>query len=150
MVCPAVRGVGLLDVGPNVSASAWAKRTAIECRTARSSTLIMGGIGLAKYTTIKVGKPLSLDDLKKKPAPRGRKANPRDEDLARLVNEVSVGPASQVIPWTYGGKAPTARLAANRAIKVSGATVYVSSRADMPGILLLSRVPLTGRQGNKK
>jgi hypothetical protein len=105
---------------------------------------------LAKYTTIKVGKPLSLDDLKKKPSPRGRKANPRDEDLARLVNEVSVGPASQVIPWTYGGKAPTARLAANRAIKVSGATVYVSSRADMPGILLFSRVPLTGRQGNKK
>ncbi len=105
---------------------------------------------MAKYTTIKVGKPLSLDDLKKKPSPWGRKANPRDEDLARLVNEVSVGPASQVIPWTYDGKAATARLAANRAIKASGATVYVSSRADMPGTLLFSRVPLTGRQGNKK
>jgi len=102
---------------------------------------------LAKFTTIKVGQPLSLDDLKRKPAPRGHRLNPRDEDLARLVNEVSVGTASQVLPWHYDGKATTARAAANKAVKAAGATVYVSSRPDMPGVLLFSRVPLSGRQG---
>ena len=104
---------------------------------------------MAVYKSIKVGKPLNVDDLKKKQAPRGRKPNPRDEDLAKLVNEVSVGPASQVIPWHYEGKAATARLAANKVIKASGASVYVSSRADMPGTLLFSKVPLSGRQRKK-
>jgi len=104
---------------------------------------------VAVYKSIKVGKPLNVDDLKKKQAPRGRKPNPRDEDLAKLVNEVSVGPASQVIPWHYEGKAATARLAANKVIKASGASVYVSSRADMPGTLLFSKVPLSGRQRKK-
>ena len=104
---------------------------------------------MAVYKTIKVGKPLNVEDLKKKQAPRGRKANPRDEDLAKLVNEVSVGPASQVIPWQYDGKPATARLAANKVIKASGATVYVSSRGDMPGVLLFSKVPLSGRQRKK-
>lgn len=104
---------------------------------------------MAAYKTIKVGKPLSLDDLKKKPAPRGRQTNPRDEDLARLINEVSVGPASQVLPWHFEGKAATARAAATKAVRASGAAVYVSSRPDMPGILLFSRVPLSGRQGKR-
>ena len=104
---------------------------------------------MAKFTTIKVGKPLNLDDLKRKPTPRGRRSNPRDEDLAKLVNEVSVGAASQVLPWEYEGKAATARAAASKVIKAAGATVYVSSRPDMPGVLLFSRVPLTGRQGKK-
>jgi hypothetical protein len=102
-----------------------------------------------KYSVIKVGKPLSVDDLKKKATPRGRKPSPRDEELARLVNEVSVGPESQVIPWEYDGKAATARLAANRVIKQVGAKVYVSSRPDYPGQLLFSRVPLSGRQGRR-
>ncbi len=102
---------------------------------------------MAKFTTIKVGKPLNLEDLKKKSTPRGHRANPRDEDLTRLVNEVSVGAASQVLPWHYDGKAATARAAANKVVKAAGATVYVSSRPDMPGVLLFSRVPLTGRQG---
>ena len=105
---------------------------------------------MAKFTTIKVGKPLNLDDLKRKPTPRGHRTNPRDEDLARLVNEVSVGAASQVLPWHYEGKAATARAAASKVIKAAGAAVYVSSRPDMPGVLLFSRVPLTGRQGKKK
>ncbi len=104
---------------------------------------------MAKFTTIKVGKPLNLEDLKRKPTPRGRRSNPRDEDLAKLVNEVSVGAASQVLPWEYEGKAATARAAASKVIKAAGATVYVSSRPDMPGVLLFSRVPLTGRQGKK-
>jgi hypothetical protein len=104
---------------------------------------------VAKYNVIKVGKPLSVDDLKKKAAPRGRKPSPRDEDLAKLVNEVSVGPESQVIPWEYDGKSATARLAANRVIKQLGAKVYVSSRPDYPGQLLFSRVPLSGRQGRR-
>ena len=102
---------------------------------------------MTKFITIKVGKPLNLDDLKKKAVPRGHRANPRDEDLARLVNEVSVGAASQVLPWHFEGKAATARAAANKVVKASGAAVYVSSRPDMPGVLLFSRVPLSGRQG---
>ena len=102
---------------------------------------------MASFKTIKVGKALNLEDLKKKSAPLGRRANPRDEDLLRLVNEVSVGPASQVLPWHFDGKAATARAAATKVIKGSGSKVYVSSRPDMPGVLLFSRVPLTGRQG---
>jgi len=35
-------------------------------------------------------------------------------------------------------------------IKASGASVYVSSRPDHPGVLLFSRVPLSGRQGKKQ
>jgi len=105
-------------------------------------------VSLAHFTTIKVGKPLNLDDLKKKKSvPRARLTNPRDVDLLRLVNEVSVGAASQVLPWHYDGKAATARAAATKVIKASGASVYVSSRPDMPGVLLFSRVPLSGRQG---
>jgi hypothetical protein len=104
---------------------------------------------LTKYTTIKVGKPLNLDDLKRKSTVRSRLLNPRDEDLARLVNEVSVGAASQVLPWHYDGKAATARAAATKVIKAAGTKVYVSSRPDMPGVLLFSRVPLSGRQGKK-
>jgi hypothetical protein len=104
---------------------------------------------VAIYKAIKVGKPLNIEDLKRKPAPRGRRPNPRDEDLARLVNEVSAGPASQVFPWKYEGKAATARVAAKRVIKQSGLTVFVSSRADMPGTLLFSKVALSGRQRTK-
>ena len=102
---------------------------------------------MTKFTTIKVGKPLNLDDLKKKAAPRGHRVNPRDEDLTRLVNEVSVGAASQVLPWHFEGKSATARAAATKVIRASEAKVYVSSRPDMPGVLLFSRVPLSGRQG---
>ena len=105
---------------------------------------------MAKFSTIKVGRPLNLDDLKRKSTPRGHQLSPRDEDLARLVNEVSVGPASQVLPWHFEGKAATARMAANRVVKAAGTTVYVSSRPDMPGVLLFSRVPLSGRQGKTK
>ena len=105
---------------------------------------------MAKFTTIKVGKPLNLDDLKKHSTPRAQRVNPRDEDLAKLVNEVAVGAASQVLPWQFDGKAATARAAATKVIKASGAAVYVSSRPDMPGVLLFSRVPLTGRQGKNK
>jgi hypothetical protein len=104
---------------------------------------------VAVYKTIKVGKPLKVDDLKRQPAPRGRQPSPRDVELARLVNEVSVGPASEVLPWQYEGKPATARAAAIKVIKASGATVYVSSRPDHPGVLLFSRVPLSGRQGKK-
>ena len=101
------------------------------------------------YKAIKVGKPLKVDDLKRKPVPRGRQPSPRDVELARLVNEVSVGPSSDVIPWQYDGKPATARAAAKKVVKASGATVYVSSRPDHPGMLLFSRVPLSGRQGKK-
>jgi hypothetical protein len=104
---------------------------------------------LAPFKTIKVGKPLNIDDLKRQSTPRARRANPRDEDLLRLVDEVSVGPTSEVVPWHFDGKAATARAAATKVIRASGAKVYASSRPDMPGVLLFSRVPLTGRQGKK-
>ena len=110
----------------------------------------MEAFGLVKFTVIKVGKALSVDDLTKKPAPRGRRPNPRDEDLAKLINEVSSGPESQVIPWECGDKLATARLAANRVIKRMDAHVFVSTRPDYPGQLLFSRVPLSGRQGRRK
>ena len=109
----------------------------------------MEAVSLAKYNVIKVGKALSVDDLTRTRAPRGRKPNPRDEDLAKLVNEVSVGPESQVIPWAFEGKIATARLAASRAIKNMNVRVFVSSRPDYPGHLLFSRVPLSGRQGRR-
>jgi hypothetical protein len=105
---------------------------------------------MVTFKVIKVGKPLNLDDLKKKESPRQHQASPRDEDLAKLVNEVSVGAASQVLPWHFEGKAATARAAASKVIKASGAAVYVSSRPDMPGVLLFSRVPLSGRQGRSQ
>ncbi len=105
---------------------------------------------MAKFKTIKVGRALNLEDLRRTPTPRGPRVSPRDQDLLRLVNEVSVGAASQVIPWHYDGKAATARVAATKVIKAAEAAVYVSSRPDMPGVLLFSRVPLNGRQGKVK
>lgn len=105
---------------------------------------------MSTYKTIKVEKPLNLDELRKKPAPRGKQAKPRDVDLDHLVTEVSAGPKSQVIPWRFDGKPATARLAARKAIARSGLDVFVSSRPDHPGLLLFSREPLSGRQRPKK
>lgn len=104
---------------------------------------------MARYSYIKVGRPLNVEDLKKKPPRPGRKPSPRDEDLVKLVNEVSAGSASEVLPWEYEGKPAAARLAAKRIVKQLGAQVYVSSRRDYPGVLLFSRVPLSARQGRK-
>jgi hypothetical protein len=105
----------------------------------------MGGSCVARFATIKVGQPLSLEDLRRKPTPRVRRSNPRDKDLAKLVTEVSLGASSQVLSWHFDGKAATAPAAATKVIKASSATVFVSSRPDMPGVLLFSRVPLSGR-----
>jgi hypothetical protein len=99
------------------------------------------------YKEIKVGKPLSLDDIIRKPAPRKRES-PRDVELVKLVREVAVGPESQVLPWVYGETKPaTARLAANKAVKTAelDGAVFVSARADFPGVLLFSRQPLSNR-----
>lgn len=104
---------------------------------------------MTAYKTIKVEKPLNVDDLKKTPAPHGRKPSPRDVELERLVTEVAAGPRSQVIPWRFDDKPATARLAARKAITRSGLDVFVSSRPDHPGVLLFSRVPLSGRQKAK-
>ena len=102
---------------------------------------------MARYNILKVGKPMSIDDLKKSPTPRGRKPNPRDEELKLLVREVSVGPESQVIPWELGKqKVATARLAANKVIKQLDVPVYVSTHRGHPGVLLFSRQPISGRQ----
>lgn len=97
---------------------------------------------MARFTVIKVGKSLNVDHLRKKPTPRERKANPRDEDLAKLVNEVAAGLESQVLPWEFDGKLATARLVAARVIKRLGSEIYVSSRADHPGVLVQSRAPV--------
>ena len=104
---------------------------------------------MTTYKAIKVEKPLNLEDLTRTPASRGRTQSPRDAELEKLVNEVSSGPKSQVIPWRFDGKAPTARVAAKKAIERSGLEVFVSTRPDHPGLLLFSRVPLSGRQAKK-
>lgn len=104
---------------------------------------------VAKYVVIKIGKALSIEELSRKPAPRGRPVSPRDADLAKLVNEVSAGPESQVLPWEFDGKAATARAAAAKVIKQVGAKVYLSSRRDLPGVLLFSRVPLSSPRGRR-
>jgi hypothetical protein len=102
---------------------------------------------VARYNVIKVGKPLSIDDLRKSAAPSGRKPNPRDEELKLLVREVSVGPESQVIPWELGKqKVATARLAANKVIKQLGLPVFVATHRSHPGVLLFSRQPLSARK----
>ena len=76
---------------------------------------------MAKYKVIKIGKPFSIEDLKKAAVPRERRPNPRDEELKLLVSEVAAGPESQVIPWELGDqKVATARIAANPIISNSG------------------------------
>jgi hypothetical protein len=101
---------------------------------------------LARYKVLKVGRPLNIEELKNSPRRRGRTANPRDEELKVLINEVSAGPESQVIPWELGTqKVATARVAANKVIKGLEARVYVSTHRDYPGALLFSRQPLSGR-----
>jgi hypothetical protein len=104
---------------------------------------------MTAYKALKIEKALNVEDLKKTPAPRGRKPKPRDVELEKLVTEVAAGPRSQVIPWRYDGKPATARLAARKAVERSGLEVFVSSRPDHPGLLLFSRVPLSGRQKAK-
>jgi hypothetical protein len=105
---------------------------------------------MTSYKALKIEKPLNVEDLKKTQVARGRKVKPRDVELDKLVTEVAAGPSSQVIPWRFDGKPPTARLAAKKAIDRSGLNVFVSSRPDHPGLLLFSRVPLSGRQKSKK
>jgi hypothetical protein len=103
------------------------------------------------YKTIKVEKAIALDDLLRKPAPRVRERNPRDVELEKLVHEVAAGVTSQVTPWRYEpAKTATARLAINRAIKQTGLEVFASTRPDHPGVILLSRVPLSKRRGPRK
>jgi hypothetical protein len=105
---------------------------------------------VAKYKVIKVGKPFSIEDLKKTAVPRGRQPNPRDEELKLLITEVGAGPESQVIPWELGDqKVATARLAANRIIRQLGAQVYVSTHRAFPGSLLFSRQPMSVRTKKK-
>ena len=104
---------------------------------------------MTTYKAIKVEKPLSVEDLMKKPTPRGRQASPRDVDSIGSLKEVAAGPRSQVLPWRFDGKPPTARLAAKKAIERSGLEVFVEQPRTSPGLLLFSRVPLSGRQGKK-
>ena len=105
------------------------------------------------YKAIKVEKELSLEELQRKPASRGRTQSPRDLELQRLVKDVAAGPRSRVVPWRFEPTKPaTARLAAKNAIKSAGldGSVFASSRPDHPGLLLFSRVPLSNRQRPKK
>lgn len=100
---------------------------------------------MTTFKVLKVGKPLTVDELTAKPASR-RRVNPRDEELAKLVIEVAAGPRSQVLPWRYEGKLATARLAAKKAIQRADVvgSVYASTRVDHEGVILFSRVPLRG------
>ena len=102
---------------------------------------------MPRYNVIKVGRPMNIEDLRKAPSVSGRKPNPRDEELKLLIREVSVGPESQVIPWELGAqKVATARLAANKVIKLLGVPVYVATHRAHPGVLLFSRQPISARR----
>ncbi len=102
---------------------------------------------MARYSVIKVGKPINIDELRRSSVQGGRKPSPRDEDLKLLVREVSVGPESQVIPWELGDqKVATARLAANKVIKQLGLPVYVATHRAHPGMLLFSRQQISARK----
>lgn len=105
---------------------------------------------MARYEHIKVGKPFDISALQK--APRaGRQPSPRDNELDKLVNEVSAGPESQVWPLDVADeKLATLRLAVNRSVKRLGARVYVGvNQRAYPNMLLLSRQPLSKRQRTK-
>jgi hypothetical protein len=103
---------------------------------------------LSKYTVIKVGKPFSIDELRR--SRTVRRVNPRDAEIEKLVNEVSAGPESSVWPWDLGtAKLATARAAANRVIKRLNAKVSVGVHRDHPNTLLFSRSAIS-RRGRKK
>jgi hypothetical protein len=102
---------------------------------------------LARYTTLRIGKPLNIEDLKQTSAKASRAPNPRDEDLAVLINEVAAGPESQVIPWHFGDTKPaTARVAANRAINRADLRVFAFTHRGHPKTLFFSRQALTKRR----
>jgi hypothetical protein len=104
---------------------------------------------LTKYNVIKVGRPFSIEELRRSRA-TVRKVNPRDAEIERLVNEVSAGPESSVWPWELGGaKLATARAAANRVIKRLNAKVAVGVHRDHPNTLLFSRSAISKR-GRRK
>jgi len=129
---------------PNVQRSA---RTSSPIELDFCERTSMKEVGLVpRYRVIKVGRPISIDDLRASSGPRGRKPNPRDEELRRLVRDVNDGPEDQVIPWTLGAqKVATARLAANKVIRELGLPVYVATHRAHPGVLLFSRQPITRR-----
>jgi hypothetical protein len=103
---------------------------------------------LTKYSVIKVGKPFSIDELRR--SRTARRVNPRDAEIEKLVNEVSAGPESSVWPWDLGtAKLATARAAANRVIKRLNAKVSVGVHRDHPNTLLFSRSAISKR-GRKK
>lgn len=102
---------------------------------------------MPRYRILNVGKPISINDLRASSGPRGRKPNPRDEELRRLVREVSTGPEDQVVPWQLGDhKVATARLAANKVIRELELPVYVATHRAHPGVLLFSRQPISNRR----
>jgi hypothetical protein len=90
---------------------------------------------------------MSIDDLRASHGSRGRKPNPRDEELKLLIKDVSEGPETQVVPWELGDqKVATARLAANKLIRQLGLEVYVATHRAHPGVLLFSRQPISRRR----
>ena len=104
---------------------------------------------MTKYSVIKVGKPFSIDELRRARTTT-RRVNPRDAEIEKLVNEVSAGPESSVWPWDLGSaKLATARAAANRVIKRLNAKVSVGVHRDHPNTLLFSRSAISKR-GRKR
>jgi hypothetical protein len=99
---------------------------------------------VARYRTLRIGKPMTIEELRRSSTKAGRAPNPRDEDLAVLINEVAAGPESQVIPWNLGDtKLATARVAANRAIVRADLRVFAFTHRDHPNTLFFSRQALS-------
>lgn len=105
---------------------------------------------MTKYNILKVGKPFSIDELRRPRTVRRGRVSPRDAEIEKLVNEVSAGPESSVWPWDLGtAKLATARAAANRVIKRLGAKVSVGVHRDHPNKLLFSRTAFRKRSRRK-
>ena len=100
-------------------------------------------------TEYKVGKPFSIEELRKpKPA---RQSSPRDLALTKAIQAAAAGAESQVIPFVFPEteKQGTVKAAAIRLVAALELPVNVGIHKDYPNAILLSRGTLSNR-GKKK
>ena len=94
-----------------------------------------------------IGKPFSIEELKKSQRPRV--VSPRDRELEKAITQAAAGAASQVIPFSFDpdrDKAGTVKAAAKRIVKAIGVPVNVGyNAAKYPNAILLSRGVLSNR-----
>ena len=94
-----------------------------------------------------IGKPFSIDELKKPVRPRV--VSPRDRELEKAITQAAAGAESQVIPFVFDverDKRGTVLAAARRVVKAMGVPVNVGTNAALfPNAILLSRGVLSNR-----